>query len=235
MVRDGSPAASGLSAASFSASELSTAGVEEVERLYGGLADDVRRLIDVTIRSAVDEDRVTQARALVRQAERLLAEQASPEPAGVHFNREGRSWDWGNAVVGVRNAIAPPVVVVRAPDGTVSSEVELGAAYEGPPGCVHGGVSALILDHLMGETASAGHTRVTVTGTLTLRYVAPIPLGRIWMRAWIADESGRKVTVVAQIGAGEVGTAPAVEATGLFIVPRWATDDGVPADIGSLD
>ena len=34
-------------------------------------------------------------------------------------------------------------------DGTVSSTFDLGVAYEGPPGCVHGGVSALLLDHLL--------------------------------------------------------------------------------------
>lgn len=189
-----------LSSMSFNPSELSTAEVDASEQLYGGMADDVRLLVDVAIRTNVDAERIAAARALVRQAEQILAEDASPEPAGIHFNTEGRSWNWGNAVVGVRNAIAPPVVLEWSDDATVRSEVDLGAAYEGPPSCVHGGVSALLLDHLMGECASAAHTRLIVTGTLTLRYRRPLPLGRIRMRAQIAKEDDRKVAVTAHLG-----------------------------------
>ena len=44
------------------------------------------------------------------------------------------------------------------------SAVIFEAVDEGPPGSVHGGVSAQLLNHLMGETASARHARLTVTG-----------------------------------------------------------------------
>lgn len=224
-----------LSSTSFVLSELSTASVEASERLYGELADDIRRLIDVAIRTQVEPERIAAARGLVQQAAQVLAEDAPPEPAGIHFNAEGRSWNWGNAVVGVRNAIAPPVILQWGDDGAVRSEVELGVAYEGPPGCVHGGVSALLLDHLMGETASAAHTRLIVTGTLTLRYLRPLPLGRIHMQAQITEENGRKITVTAHIGPDDHGNEPAVEANGLFIIPRWAHDGAVSAEVGSLD
>jgi acyl-coenzyme A thioesterase PaaI-like protein len=223
-----------LSSLSFTLSELSTAEVEASERLYGELADDIRGIVDVAIRTRVTADRIAAARDLVKQATQILAEDAPPEPAGIHFNAEGRSWNWGNAVVGVRNAIAPPVILHWDEDGSVRSEVDLGVAYEGPPGCVHGGVSALLLDHLMGETASAAHTRLIVTGTLTLRYERPLPLGRIRMQAQITNEDGRKVTVAAHIGP-EDGTEPAVVATGLFIVPRWHNEGAVSAEVGSLD
>jgi len=219
-----------LSSMSFVPSEMTTAEVEASEALYGGLAQDVRHLVDVAIRTNVGADRVAAARDLVRRAEQVLAEDASTEPAGIQFNTEGRSWNWGNAVVGVRNAIAPPVILHWSDDGSVGSEVELGVAYEGPPGCVHGGVSALLLDHLMGETASAAHTRLIVTGTLTLRYLQPLPLGRVRMQAQVTNEDDRKVTVTAHLGAAD--GEPAVEATGLFIVPRWAREGSVS---GSLD
>ena len=71
----------------------------------------------------------------------------------------------------------------------------------------------------MGETAS-GFQRLTMTGTLTLRYRSPLPLGPTRMEAWIDGEEGRKVTVEARIGVP--GAPPAVEATGLFIIPSWA-------------
>ncbi len=107
-----------LSSMSFNPSDLSTAEVEASELLYGGLAGDIRLLVDVAIRTQVDAERIAAARDLVRQAEQILAEDASPEPAGIHFNTEGRSWNWGNAVVGVRNAIAPPVVLQWDDDGS---------------------------------------------------------------------------------------------------------------------
>lgn len=84
---------------------------------------------------------------------------------------------------------------------------------------VHGGVSALLLDHLMGETASNSFTRVTFTGTLTLRYLAPLPLGPVVLSARITEDDGRKVTVAASIGTRE---EVAVEASGIFVVPSWA-------------
>jgi len=225
----------GLSADSFVLSDLSTAEVEASERVHGALADDLRRLVDVAIRTNAGEDDVARVRELVQQATAVLEQDASPDPAGLKFNHEGRSWNWGNTVVGVRNAMAPPVVLQWGDDGAVRSQVTLGAAYEGPPGCVHGGVSALILDHLMGETASAGHTRLTVTGTLTLRYLTPLPLGDVHVEARIAKEEGRKVTVVGRIGPGGPGSEPAIEAEGLFIIPRWASDESLPSDVGSLD
>ncbi len=226
---------SDLNLGSFSFEDVPTEEVEASERLYGGLADDVRRLVDVTIRSRVDADRVERARALVREAADLLAEDAPEGPAGVHYNAHGRSWNWGNTVVGVRNAFAPPVRLVWGDDDVVRSAVTLGAAYEGPPGSVHGGVSALLLDHLMGETASARHTRLTVTGTLTLRYERPIPLGPVRMEARIAGEDGRKVTVEAWMGPDTHDAGPSVRATGLFIVPSWAVGSDPTPPVGSLD
>lgn len=220
---------------SFSFEDLSNAEVDAAEQLYGGLADDVRRLLDLTIRSRADDERVARARALLQEAADLLGEDAPPEPAGVHYNAHGRSWNWGNTVVGLRNAFAPPVRLQWDDDGVVRSAVHLGAPYEGPPGSVHGGVSALLLDHLMGETASAAHTRLTVTGTLTLRYVQPLPLGPVRMEAQVSEEAGRKITVTATIREDTPDAEPAVQATGLFIIPRWAHQPDVPTGIGSLD
>ena len=226
---------SDLSLGSFSFEDVPTEDVEAAEQLYGGLTDDVRRLVDLTIRSRVGADRVAEARELLRRAADLLAEDAPEGPAGVHYNAHGRSWNWGNTVVGVRNAFAPPVRLVWGDDDVVRSAVTLGPAYEGPPGSVHGGVSALLLDHLMGETASARHTRLTVTGTLTLRYERPIPLGPVRMEARIAGEERRKVTVEAWIGPDD-DSGPSVRATGLFIVPSWAAgEDPTPPGVGSLD
>lgn len=222
-----------LSSQSFLHSDMSTDEVEASELLHGALVGDIRGLVDVAIRTQVEPEQIAAARELIQQAALVLGEDAAVVPAGIRFNTEGRVWNWGNAVVGVRNAIAPPVVLRWGNDGAVRSEVDLGVAYEGPPGCVHGGVSALLLDHLMGETASDAHTRLVVTGTLNLRYLRPLPLGRIHLWAQITKVSGRKVTVTARIGPDCDGNEPAVEANGLFITPRWAHEAGNSAEAGS--
>ena len=193
-----------------------TAEIERLEAVYGPLADAVRELVDATIRTTAEES-VDDALAQVRRATLLLQREQLPGPAGVRYNSEGRSWNWGNAVIGIRNAVAPPMRPVHE-SGIVWAEVDLGAAYEGPPGLVHGGVTALLLDHLMGETASA-HTRTTFTGTLTIRYRRGTPLGPIRLEGRISGEEGRKVFVAATVQDAEGVT---VEADGIFVVPSWA-------------
>lgn len=209
-----------MTAEFFIHDDTPTAEVLRREKVVASLTDSVRQLVDATIRSTVDDDEIFAVRdevdALVA---RLRAEQI-PGPAGVRYNAEGHSWSWGNCVVGQRNPMAPPLEIVHeVSEGRAHADVTLGAAYEGPPGLVHGGISALLLDQIMGETAS-GFRRVTMTGTLTLRYRRGTPLGPLRVEAWIASESGRKVTVGAHLLAPD--GKPTVEASGLFIEPRWS-------------
>ena len=139
---------------------------------------------------------------------------------GVRFNAEGRGRAWGNAVVGLRNPIAPPVRVERSPEGRAWADFHLGAAYEGPPNLVHGGVAALILDQLLGEAAGAGG-KPGMTGTLTLRYRRGTPLGDLHAEAAIDRVEGIKTFAVGSISDTD-GTT--VEAEGVFILPKWARE-----------
>ncbi|MDN4174216.1 PaaI family thioesterase [Nocardioides sp. SOB77] len=202
----------------FVEEDLSTAEVDRLEAVHRPLADSVRELVDATIRTTVDDEEVAAVRAEVDALVARLRARQIEGAAGVRYNAEGRTWSWGNAVVGERNALAPPLDVVRDPDGLVHADTLLGAAYEGPPGMVHGGVGALLLDHVMGVTASA-RKRVTFTGTLTMRYVRSTPLGPVRLESRIDREEGRKVFVVATLADPDGVT---VEAEGVFIVPRWA-------------
>ncbi|MDX3309741.1 hypothetical protein P1S61_11670 [Streptomyces sp. ME08-AFT2] len=52
-------------------------------------------------------------------------------------------------VTGAGSPLAPPMRVTPA-DGGFVGRCDLGIAHEGPPGYVHGGVSAMLLDELMG-------------------------------------------------------------------------------------
>ena len=134
---------------------------EEVARLravYEPLTQSVRELIDATIRTEVDAESVAEAKAAIDAATARLRTSQLDGSFGIRFSTEGDQMPWGNAVIGVRNPTAPPLKVMTAPDGSVSADFHLGAAYEGPPGHVHGGVSALILDHVLGEAASSADT-----------------------------------------------------------------------------
>lgn len=207
----------------FAVSDVPTAEVERIESYTVPLAASVRALVDATIRTTVDEEEVRRAQAEIDAITRRLRARQLPGPAGVVVNAEGHSWEWGNAATGVRNAAAPPMRVRRdGATGLVSAEPELGAAYEGPPGRVHGGVLALLLDHLMGVVASTSD-RPMMTGTLTLRYRRGTPLGRIRIEGRVDRHEGIKTFVVATIGDAEGVT---VDAEGVFILPRWARGPG---------
>ncbi|MYV99119.1 PaaI family thioesterase [Streptomyces sp. SID3343] len=191
---------------------------DEVDRraaVLGSLADTVRDLVDATIRTTVPNEQLLSAQADLADLVTLLRANQLPGPASIRHNSAPTSWSWGNAVIGLANAIAPPLRLIRNPGGVFHAEVHLGAAYEGPPGLVHGGVSAMLLDHLMGETASASRGTI-FTGTLTTRYRRGTPLGPLRLEARITHEEGRKVFVAATISDPEGVT---VEADGVFIRP----------------
>jgi len=77
-------------------------------------------------------------------------------------------------ILGAANPLAPPVRV-RVENGIVVGEVTWGSAYEGPPGCVHGGYLAAAFDEVLGMTQSLAGAP-GMTGTLTVRYRRPTPL-----------------------------------------------------------
>lgn len=118
-------------------------------------------------------------------------------------------------VTGPENALAPPLHLHGLDDGSVLGTVTLGLPYQGPPGCVHGGVSALLLDHALGVANDHGPGPSGMTGTLTLRYHRVTPLFReLTVTARQVSHSGRKIKTTGEISVdGEV----CVSADGLFI------------------
>jgi acyl-coenzyme A thioesterase PaaI-like protein len=194
---------------------------EEVARLratYEPLTQSVRELVDATIRTEVDADAVAEAKAAIDAATARLRTSQLDGAFGVRFGADGDQMPWGNAVIGVRNPTAPPLVIHEDSDGGVFTDFHLGAAYEGPPGHVHGGVAALILDHVLGEAASSAQ-RPRLTGTITLRYLRTTRLGPLHAVARIDRTEGVKTFAVGHLADGEGVT---VQAEGVFIQPRWA-------------
>ena len=195
---------------------------DRLAALYGPLTDDVRELIRLALRTDADPDSIDAARTAIRTANDVLRSRQPDESQVVRYSVGGRPVVWGNAVIGLRNAIAPPLTIHHDDDGTRCwSEFTLNSAYEGPPGLVHGGVCALVLDHVLGEAASAGLTKPLFTGTLTVRFVRGTPLGRLRADAAVERTEGVKSFVSGHLSDGEGIT---VEAEGIFIKPAWARD-----------
>jgi acyl-coenzyme A thioesterase PaaI-like protein len=204
----------------FTLEDLSAEDVERLRAVYEPLAESVRALIDATIRTEVDADAVAVAKAEIDSATARLRRKQTDGSFGVRYLATGERMAWGNAVVGIRNPLAPPVLIHRDDSGKSVCDFHLGAAYEGPPGHVHGGVAALVLDHLLGEAASDG-INPRLTGTINFRYVRATRLGDLHAEARVTRTEGVKTYAVGHL-ADEEGVT--VEAEGVFIQPRWARD-----------
>jgi acyl-coenzyme A thioesterase PaaI-like protein len=205
---------------------FTTVTAEEYDRLramYEPLTEAVRGLIAAAIRTDVDEDTARQAQAAIEAVTAMLDGQQREVTSTLRHAGTGRPLAWANPAVGTRNAIAPPMIIHHEPDGRAWSEFTLSGAYEGPPGWVHGGIAALVLDHILGEAASDGLTQPKFTGTITLRYLRGTPLGPLRAEAFIERTEGVKTFARGYLSDAE-GTT--VEAEGIFIRPAWARDAG---------
>jgi len=204
----------------FTVEDLSSEDIARLREIYEPLTDSVRSLVDATIRTEADAQTVAEVKRDIDAAIERLRERQLEGAFGVRVTESGESMGWGNAVIGIRNALAPPLITSRDSEGRISADFYLGAAYEGPPGHVHGGVAALILDHVLGEAASPDR-QPRFTGTITMRYLRPTKLGPLRTEAIRIRSEGVKTYCSGHIADAEGVT---VEAEGVFITPRWLRD-----------
>jgi len=191
--------------------------VDQMRSVYAPLTTAVRRLVDVTIRTTANAASVAQATTQIECATEELSRSLIEGSIGVQQATDGANIAWGNVVIGLRNPVAPPLVIHHGTDSRVWSDFVLGAAYEGPAGHVHGGICALVLDHVLGATAHLPG-KPAYTGTLTLRYLRPTPLGRpLRAEAHVDRIDGVKTFVVGHLADDEGIT---VKAEGIFIHGR---------------
>lgn len=193
---------------------------DRLAALYGPLTADVRALIEAVLRTDVGPSAIEAARADIQAVTDALRRRRQDAEQVVRQSVDGRPVVWNNAVIGLRNAIAPPLSMRRdAATSRCWTDFHLNAAYEGPPGWAHGGVCALVLDHVLGEAASEGLTKPLFTGTLTLRFVRGTPLGDLHAEAAVERVDGVKTFVSGHLSDNDGVT---VEAEGIFITPSWA-------------
>ena len=199
------------------------------------LVEATRSLIATVRMADAPIDVLEQATALVREATALLASHrvdaipgqnalraAYPDREQFATGDPARFFPY-SPVVGPLNPIAPPVTFTF--DGErLSGGGALPAPYTGPPGTVHGGVVALVLDELLGAT-NACLGLGAYTGTLSIRYERPTPIeAELEFEAWVDRTEGRKVFTVGTICANGEVTA---RAEGVFIRVEQPV---VPAD-----
>jgi acyl-coenzyme A thioesterase PaaI-like protein len=183
------------------------------------LGSALRGLVDASVSTTVGAAELAAVAAEARAlAERLDAARrpASRLPAlddPITFRRVF------SPVSGVGNPIAPPLVIRRV-EGGVIAEATLGLAYEGPPSYLHGGMSALFMDQLLGAAALAAGLW-GMTARLELDYRRPVPLQTpVVLRARVGENAGRKVVVTGSIALAAEPDRPLVQARGLFVAPR---------------
>lgn len=190
---------------------------EEQVAALAELAARVRDLAETILLTDVGEEEITAVAAEVGALTRRLSAARRDVPPGPGLDPQGTVRHLGSPVTGELNALAPPLEIGVSPDGVARSAFTLTALYEGPPGFVHGGVTAMILDHLSGSAAAANGTPGMTAG-LDLRYRRPTPYGvPLVAEARTVRVDGRKAFVESRI-IGPDGRNTA-EATAVFIMP----------------
>jgi acyl-coenzyme A thioesterase PaaI-like protein len=113
-------------------------------------------------------------------------------------------------------------------DDVARFELVCPEGHEGGPGVAHGGWTAGILDEVLGHVPIL-HDQLTVTGTLTVRFVKPVPIERrLEARAWIDRIEGKKWFISGELVLASSG---AVLATGTGV---WVARDGA-AHFGAFE
>ncbi|WP_068928471.1 PaaI family thioesterase [Planobispora rosea] len=198
--------------------DLASAGNAEARQAaLATLGGQTRELIDAVVLTDVPEDEITAVTAELAALTGRLRTLQRTAPQSFEAGPDGVPRHPGNAVIGSANPHALPLIVESTPERTVRAELAFRPSHEGPPGWVHGGVSAMILDHLLGHAAAVAGSP-GMTGTLSVRYRRPVPYGEpLLATAEHTRSEGRKTWVEGRIALPD-GTV-LVEATGLFITP----------------
>jgi len=111
------------------------------------------------------------------------------------------------------------------PEWAVVAQATISDRYEGPPGYLHGGVIATLLDEAMSK-ANRAQCVTAMTRQMAVEYLRPVPSGAsIRIEGRVTRSEGRKHWTEARIVATD-GVVLA-QATGLFIAVRPTASSSV--------
>jgi acyl-coenzyme A thioesterase PaaI-like protein len=201
----------------------------DVDLARDDFADAVREFHELAVRGAAEvghlRDAAGKIRAIAAQLDDKVPTESYGSLAGMSDHVSGTvgrtSFLDRSPISGSMNPLAAPMKMsIQMPDpqngveGTVTGRVTFGLAYEGPPGCVHGGFVAAAFDEVLGQVqAMTGEPGMT--GELVVRYKSPTPLHtELVFTARVVKVEGRKIHTHATLTAGERLCA---ESEGLFI------------------
>ncbi|QKV78799.1 PaaI family thioesterase [Amycolatopsis sp. Hca4] len=169
----------------------------------------IRDLIEASICIQEDKADLTKAADQIEAITKALQAAGGARPLLLAALEDGGHLSINNPLEGPANPLAPPLSWKHIGAEKVEAEVLLGPAHEGPPGRVHGGWVAAVLDHVLGRaTAAAGYPGMTASLTVDYHRGTPyaVPLtaeGRLVTR------DGRKLHATAELKAGETVCASA--------------------------
>ncbi len=203
---------------------------EQRREAVAGLGSALRGLVDAAVRTEVSGDELDDVATAVRD----LTERLNTDRRGLHdiatVDDPETGERWYSPVYGPGNPVAPPMEATDSPDGRATGRVSFGKAHEGPPGLVHGGVVATVLDHVLARAVRAGG-RGGLTATLTVTYRRPVQLGvPLVATAEIGTAEGRRTSATARLVAEDDPGTTLAEAEGLFVAlrPERAADVFAP-------
>ena len=106
-------------------------------------------------------------------------------------------------VSGASNPLAPPLKVLASHGDVVTGVVSFPASFEGPPGLVHGGYVATVLEELLGRAQTLAGQPGT-RGTVFVRFRSPCPLNTaLQLEARISRVEARTMLTKATMHAGD--------------------------------
>jgi uncharacterized protein (TIGR00369 family) len=196
-------------------------GREERRAVVAELGAALRDLAEAAVRTEVPLADLAQATAAARELAGRLREHTRGlhDIATVDDPEVGERWY--NPVYGPGSPVAPPLVVRDdAANGRCTGRATIGKQHEGPPGLVHGGVVATLLDHVLARSARiAGHGGLTAS--LTISYRRPVPLGvPLVASGELVSIEGRRATATARLVAEDDPGTTLAEGEALLIALR---------------
>ena len=177
------------------------------------LASATRALNEKLVSTDIDPEL---AAALTEKIEGLTAElsQAQQVDGLVDMAKRGERGSIDDVMgelvsVGGRSHPCSPELLWQEASNRITGTVRFNQAFEGPPGHVHGGWVAGVLDHIMGMThVRTGHPGMT--GGLSVRYLKPTPLNQlIEISAEATELDDKRTKVKGTMRCGETTTATA--------------------------
>ncbi len=202
--------------------DATTSSIEARRDAAAELGQALRETIMALVASEVSDADLLDAASRARQITELLGRSVRPlnQVAAIDDLVTGiRSF---SPVVGRANPMAPPLQFSPQGDGVISFTM-LDRRFEGPPGYVHGGITALLFDEALGR-AAASADRWGMTASLSVQYSGAVPLdAELVITARVSASDGRKTALEGWIALASDPEKHLASASGLFIQPRHDT------------